>query len=203
MRSISALLLLLLPLQALAYGFLEPGAAKDWVNEPQIDRFSVCFNHSCAETAIVSLQAQDWQRVTELFSPPAEDGAEERRRIGEAIALLERLVAPKIHTEHDKGMNFKGTLAEGNQQDCIDESTNTTTYLTLIQQQGLLRHHQVQETSTRGWFLMGMPHTSAVIRDRASGIDYAVDSWFHDNGKPPEILPVDQWRNGWYPPEDK
>jgi hypothetical protein len=202
MRSTKALWLLMLPLPALAYGFLEQAKVKPWVNDPQIDHFSVCFNHSCAETAIIGLQAQDWQQVADLFSPPAEDGAEERRRIGEAIALLERLVGPKINTEHDKGGNFKGTLAEGNQQDCIDESTNTTTYLTLIQQQGLLRYHQVQETSTRGWFLMGMPHTTAVIRDRESGINYAVDSWFHDNGKPPEILPVDQWRDAWYPPEE-
>jgi hypothetical protein len=199
------LLLLSLPSTLLAArgGFLDTDKIREWVNEPKPDNFAVCFNHTCAETAIIGLNASQWQQVRTLFRPAPANAAEERRRITKAIGLFERLVAPKIGTENDKGMNFEGTLAEGNQQDCIDESTNSTTYLTLMQQDGLLRFHKVQETATRGWFFMGLPHTTAVIKDNASGIDYAVDSWFHDNGDDAEILPVNEWWNGWHPSEKK
>ncbi len=61
---------------------------------------------------------------------------------------------------------------------CIDESTNTTTYLRLFVQGGLMRWHTVEDRATRGWFLFGLPHTTAVMRERASKLRYAVDSWF-------------------------
>jgi hypothetical protein len=191
--------LMLAPLQLGASGFLDSDSPRLWVDEPQLDQFSLCFNHTCKETATVGLDRKQWQRIRDLFTPPPQSASRERQRIAQAIGLLETLVGPMIGTQNDKAMNFQGSLAQGNQQDCIDESTNATTFLTLMAQQHLLKYHQVQATSTRGWFIMGMPHTTAVIRDKASGIDYAVDSWFHDNGHPAEILPLDTWRNGWYP----
>ncbi|MCP3866933.1 MAG: hypothetical protein GY703_02315 [Gammaproteobacteria bacterium] len=83
--------------------------------------------------------------------------------------------------------------------DCIDESTNTTNYLAMMQKDRLLKWHRLEDRSTRGFFIFGMPHTTAVINDRSTGLMWAVDSWFHDNGVPPEILPLDQWRGGWEP----
>lgn len=198
-----AFLLMLLPGLAGAVGFFPDDTPREWVNPPKPGRFSVCFNHSCAETAIIGVSEADWQRIRDQFSPPPKDPAEERKRIAKAIGLMEIIVGPLINTQNDKSMNFKGALAEGNQQDCIDESTDTTTYLTLMEQDGLFRFHRVQETSTRGWFIMGLPHTTAVVRDKQSKIDYAVDSWFHDNGVEPEVLPVDEWWRGWHPPEFK
>ncbi len=49
--------------------------------------------------------------------------------------------------------------------DCIDESINTTLYLTMFQKFGLLREHQVEDRATRGWFIGGWPHTTAVISE--------------------------------------
>jgi hypothetical protein len=197
--------LLLLPLctPAGASSFLDQDAVKAWVDKPTPNRFAVCFNHTCAETAVIGVTKTQWQKVRALFAPKAKSANEERRRIARAIALMERIVGPKIGTQNDKSRNFEGTLAEGNQQDCIDESTNTTTYLTMMEQDHLLHFHTVQETATRGWFIMGMPHTSAVIREDRSGIDYAVDSWFHDNGVEPEILTVEEWWKQWYPKTTK
>ncbi len=34
-----------------------------------------------------------------------------------------------------------------------------------------------------------------------SGQSYAVDSWFHDNGVPAEIVPLPDWLSGWMPRE--
>ncbi|MEO5343810.1 MAG: hypothetical protein H7842_10815 [Gammaproteobacteria bacterium SHHR-1] len=193
--------LLLIPLLSQANPFLEPERIKAWVDEPRLERFSLCYNHSCTETAIVGLSAKQWAQVERLFRPKPKGPAAERKAIARAIGLLETLVAPLIGTQQDKALNFQGSLAQSNQLDCIDEARNSTTYLKLMQQLGLLRFHRVRDTATRGWFINGMPHTTAVIRERRSGLDYAVDSWFHDNGVAAEVLPVDEWSNGWHPPE--
>ena len=89
--------------------------------------------------------------------------------------------------------------------DCIDESINTTLYLAMFQKFGLMRLHQVEDRATRGWFIGGWPHTTAVIgetavpRERGSDRLWAVDSWFLDNGQPPFILPLETWKAGWEP----
>ncbi len=46
----------------------------------------------------------------------------------------------------------------------------------------------------RGFFLDGRyPHATAVIKEKASGKQHAVDSWVHDNGVYPEIKPLSVW----------
>lgn len=193
----------LLPQWVLAFGFLDQDELKPFVKNPKVSRFSLCFNHSCQKVKSVGLSQKQWNEVRQIFTPRPADAKAERAAIARAIGRLEVLVAPTINSQNDKGRNFQGSFAQGSQLDCIDESTNSTTYLTLMQRNGLLKFHEVRPTSTRGWIINGMPHTTAVIRELATGADFAVDSWFHDNGVPPEILPLDQWSDGWNPPRIK
>jgi hypothetical protein len=174
--------------------------AYDFVDQPSPKAFSVCYRHSCAQVDVIGLSEPQWQGVRALFPEPAYSAEQERQRIAEAIAYLEREVGPIIHTEHDKRGNIEGFMGDGNQLDCVDESSNSTTYLTLIEQDGLLHWYRTDERATRGFLIFGgWPHTTATIRDRHSGERWAVDSWFHDNGEPPEILPLAKWRDGWSP----
>jgi len=83
--------------------------------------------------------------------------------------------------------------------DCVDESTNTMVYLTMLQNSNLLHWHTVEHRVSRGIMSFQLPHFTAVIRDGESGIKYAVDSWFLDNGQPPFIVPIDEWQAGWKP----
>jgi hypothetical protein len=62
-----------------------------------------------------------------------------------------------------------------------------------------MRFHTVEDRATRGYFIFGYPHTTAVIKEKESGKQYAVDSWFFDNGKPPVIVPLETWKDGWKP----
>jgi hypothetical protein len=176
-----------------AYGF---------VDQPDPKAFSVCYKHSCAQVDVIGLSEPQWQGVRALFPGPAKSAEEERQRIAEAIAYLEREVGTLIHTEHDKRGNIEGFMGASNQLDCVDESSNSTTYLTLMEQDGLLHWYRTDERATRGYLIFGgWPHTTATIRDRRSDERWAVDSWFHDNGEPPEILPLAKWRDGWSPPD--
>ena len=168
---------------------------------PSPRHFEVCYNHTCKEVEELSLTPNQWQQIRDLFLPPAGSAAQEREQIAAAVAHIEVFVGEKIGTSNEKGGNLQGLSSGGNQFDCIDESTNTTTYLTMMEQDGLLRWHKVEERKTRNLFFFGgWPHTTAVISEKENGKLWAVDSWFYDNGTPPAILPIDQWSDGWKPP---
>jgi hypothetical protein len=170
------------------------------ISHPTVDRFSVCFNHSCETVVTQALSRDEWQRVTALLQPAAPTAAAERRAIGHALALMEQIVGNHTGTRGDKGGNLRGFGAPG-QLDCIDESTNTSTYLYLLESAGLLQYHTLQARVTRFGLFVGMPHTTAVIRETASGQRYAVDTWFFDNGEPPPIIELSAWKSGWDPAE--
>ncbi len=170
----------------------------DIITDPTPGHFSVCHEGTCAEVDTIGITPAQWRKVEAVFQPQAKSAVGERRRIARAIGLMEKIVGPYTHTAGDKGGDVRG-LGEYGQMDCIDEATNTTTYLTMMAHAGLLHFHTVQPTSTRLPNFWTWPHTTAVIREDATGTEYAVDSWFGDNGDPPYILPLKVWKTGWRP----
>jgi hypothetical protein len=174
----------------------------DLPGDPSLDAFPICFKHTCAAVATVSLTPKEWAEIKGLLQPSAATPEAERELIKKAVARLEVVIGEKVNTSQDKGGNFDGMfISDSFQMDCIDESSNTTTYLTLMQKDGLLKWHTVQPTKTRGFFIFGMPHTTAVIKENQTNKKWAVDSWFRDNGVEPDVLPISIWSDGWYPPK--
>lgn len=157
---------------------------------PAFDGFPVCYNFECSRQQTVKFDAQQWQAIRVLFTPAAGSAADERAMIRRAIAQMEAFAGALTGTS-DIGGNVAGAGRPG-QMDCIDESTNTTTYLTLLQQDGLLHWHAVRERAQRDKWIIDI-HWTAVIRDTDSGQLYAVDSWFLDNGQPPYIQKLEDW----------
>ncbi len=155
--------------------------------------FYSCTDYHCDEGETVSLSAQQWSQVRALFAAPRSP-AEERRQVRAAIALLEVQVGGITGTSRDLAKNVAGAGQPG-QLDCISESKNTTTYLQLLSNDGLLHWHTVEERRLRHPWILDL-HWAAVIRDKNSGKRYAVDSWFLDNGQLPYIQPLDQWLSG-------
>ena len=168
------------------------------VADPSPGRFSVCHGGTCEIVSQVALAEDQWRRVAELFAAPVAGAKQERARIAEAIARLETFAGALTGTAGDRAENGIGE-SWWSQMDCIDESTNSTTYLRMLASQGLLRFHRVEARVTRGFFIFGWPHTTAVISERETDARWAVDSWFHENGRPPEIVPLDLWKGGWRP----
>jgi hypothetical protein len=170
----------------------------DIISTPTPESFSVCFDHTCASVVTVSLTADEWRSATRPVREPAASATAERAAIAESIALLEAIVGRYTGTHRDRGRNLPG-IGQAGQLDCIDESTNTTTYLRLLERDGLFRHHSVGKRSTRFGLFVGMPHTTAVIEELGSQRRYAVDSWFLDNGQPPFIAELEHWKAGAAP----
>lgn len=170
----------------------------DIVTDPTPESFSVCHGGTCTLVTQAGLDAEQWAQIAAIFPSPARDAEEERSRIAEAIARLETVVGALTDTADDRAENQKGRDWRS-QMDCIDESTNSTTYLRILARAGLLRWHRVEARVTRGFFIFGWPHTTAVVSEVAGGAKWAVDSWFFDNGKPPVIVPLELWETGWRP----
>jgi hypothetical protein len=169
----------------------------DLISMPQPSRFTICYHGTCQDMAQVHLEAGQWHSIQLKFTDN-NSPQQERENIRRAIAHMETIVGKITGTSVDKAKTLPH-LGEENQLDCIDESTNTTFYLMMMANDGLIRWHTIEDRETRGYFLFGWPHTTAVIRDKQSGQKYAVDSWFLDNGEPPYILPLEQWEDGWEP----
>ena len=164
----------------------------------QSKRFMICNQVSCEETVPIRLNEDSWNVVRTLFEPPATDGQSERIQIAAAIARLEQLVADQAGTFDDQPRN-RGTFRGTRQLDCVAETTNTTIYLLLLAEQGLLRWHSVAYPKHRGLANLQFPHNTAVLIEKDSEQPFAVDSYFHANGQPPEIVPLATWVDGYDP----
>lgn len=169
-----------------------------FIGYPTPDNFSICLHNTCQDFAFVSLSEQQWQQVTAFFIDTASNAEQERQQIKKAIALLESLSGQQTLTHLDKAKNdFSGGVS--GQLDCIDEATNTTIYLRLLANAGLLKWHQQASRMTRGILSGNAPHTTATLIETQSQQRFAVDSWFGSNGKPPYIVPFAEWESGWKP----
>lgn len=189
---LSAALILLTGCAALAERRVAGMVAAD----PSPASFTVCHGSGCKARTPVGLSDAQWGKVRALFRPASADAAAERARIADAIGLLERLVAPQAGTGEDAARNLVAS-DQSTQLDCIDEAVNSTTYLRMIAADGLLRFHRVELPAHRGGIILA--HNTAVVREIATGQEFAVDSWFFANGVPPPVLPLTAWRDGWEP----
>ena len=165
---------------------------------PQLNHFEVCQGGGCAKVSATQLTLEDWQKVAAVFNPKAENAEQERVQIAEAIGVLEGIVGKKVGTDTDLAGTFDNSDTPG-QMDCNDEAINTTSYMRLLKQAGLMQLHDIEDTRTRNFFFTGWPHSTAVIHEIASKQRYAVDSWFYDNGHPATIVPFEQWKANYEP----
>ena len=165
--------------------------------EPSLDAMTVCYDFGCRNRSIVNLPEHEWLEVANWFHPPAKTPQEELRQIRQAIGWMEEVVGRYTPTHKDVAMSLPlidnyQDLFPG-QQDCIDESINTTTYLRLFEQQGLLQHFEVIERAYRR-AIIGQ-HWAAQIRQKSNGARFVVDSWFQPNGYLPAIQASKDWED--------
>ena len=173
------------------------------IDAPQKNEVVVCHAYGCKmktpyrfSSANIAEITREMRRVKRNNSPE-----EERRAVAYAIGLMERQVGKALGIQDKAGMQW---LASGDptQEDCVDESTNTTSYLMVLQANGLLRYHTVEGPLGEDNMLYGTmigrpvkywPHYTATIRETKTGQRWAVDSWIADNGENPSITKLEDW----------
>lgn len=165
---------------------------------PRGNTVTVCHAYGCQMQTPVTFRPNDIAAIAELMRKTKKDKSahEERRAIAYAIGWMERHTGEKTGASADRaGMEFNGP-GDPTQQDCVDEATNTTSYLLVLQQNGLLQHHTVGIPFSKGNILLGIsnwPHWTAVIHEKGSGQRWAVDSWIYQNGENPAIVEAEKW----------
>ena len=169
------------------------------VPEPTKNTVYVCHAYGCQMRTKFRFTDQDIAELTAIMKKwrtKADTAEEERRGVAYAIGWIERRVGDVVGTKDDRaGMDFAGS-GDPTQQDCVDESTNTTSYMTVMQANGLLRHHKVgvpfsKENYLRG--IAGWTHWTAVLIENASQQHWAVDSWIYANGENPAVVKTEEW----------
>jgi hypothetical protein len=165
---------------------------------PRGNTVTVCHAYGCQMQSPVVFGSNELKEIAAEMKKvkKADNAAEERRAIAYAIGWMERYVGEKIGTKADRpGMEFNGP-GDPTQQDCVDEATNTTSYLLILERNGLLKHHKIGRPFSRGNILLGVSnwiHWTATMHENATGVKWAVDSWIYANGENPAIVEADKW----------
>jgi hypothetical protein len=160
------------------------------------DEVTICYNYGCYAKAQVNYSDAQLASLQQLLAA-AGDAAAERAAISMVIGRMYAIAGEQTPVWRDKGGNF-ADRGENGQMDCIDHSTNTYTFLSLLELHGWLRFHEVLDPIRRLRFFL-VVHWSARVRDRGTQQAYAVDSWYVDNGRPAVVIPVEDWRSGNIP----
>ena len=164
--------------------------------DPDPSDFIICHSYGCSYTTGVSLTGDEWSTVTRYLEMAPDTAGEERRQLMLALAQIEKLVGEKTGTSRDVGGSFAG-VGRKFQLDCVDEMTNTATYLTMLNKQGLLRFHSPERRVTQSFFGRDFwTHTVATVKEKESQQEYIIDTWVLDNGELPYIMPIEDWDEG-------
>ena len=121
------------------------------MDAPKANRVEVCHAYTCQMKTSYEFTSTNIAEITSLIRKIKRNDspAEERRAIAYAIGLMERQVGAVLGIRDKAGMQWTAS-GDPTQQDCVDESTNTTSYLMVLQSNGLLRYHTVGGHVGRG-----------------------------------------------------
>jgi hypothetical protein len=173
------------------------------VAPPEKNAVEVCRAYTCSQKTTFYFRPKDMKDIEAVMhkTKRADTPFEERRAIAYAIAMIENKVGARLGIKDRPGMEFRGT-GDPSQQDCVDEATNTTSYLLILQSHGLLKHHTVGIPFSKGDLLKATlegdpvkywPHWTAVIHEKKTGQRFAVDSWIYVQGENPAVVEVEKW----------
>ena len=170
--------------------------------KPTLAEFTVCHGFGCAERSHASLSLAEWNKVRAVFRPRARNAKAERQQVARAVALMERLVGPKtgtnVHQWTHRNKLIYPNFGDPTQLDCVDESVNTWTYMTMMERGNLLRFHRVASLSNAGGLTDPFMRNTAVLKEKDGGY-YAIDTSLVGYGEPPTVMPLATWMGSWPP----
>ncbi len=167
----------------------------------------ICFNWTCSNVQALTFSANDMAGVKQhlaMCSGSSLHDRLQRLRIGIwQMELLAQKHQPLL--SNDLAINDYEHGVEG-RTDCVDNTSNTTTFLSILQAVKALPEWSVSAPEVRNLFDITLTHWTAVVTDEQSGEKWSVDSWYHPHGHLPLVLPLDDWADeemGWEPPFDR
>jgi len=161
---------------------------------PTAERFTVCYGFICRRRYVLDFTAADHKALTEILAKGKASAEAERAAVQQAIVWFDRRVGPIIGTDKRIPRADFRYFDDKHNFDCYDTTRNTASMLLVLQEWGLLRHHVVADPRFRGKFYLGQtPHNTAVLTDKATGVDWSVDMWTRGYAELPAIMTIEQW----------
>jgi hypothetical protein len=162
---------------------------------PADTRIIACHGYGCSRRLMLSMDQSLLERAARLLKAGRSNPEAERRAIREIVKTYTAHLSQALGGPPDTPGSPPQMSGMHGQMDCIDETANTTSLLLVLEEKALLAHHQVERPQSRGLFIDGRyPHVTAVIAEKRTGLEFAVDPWRVAPGQQPDILPLDEWR---------
>lgn len=164
------------------------------ITQTKTSRIIVCHGFDCSYKTAYAVSEEDLTRFADIMAEGTASPEAERKAIAAANMYYEERAAQFIGIRDKAKSNIRQSREKG-QMDCIDESTNTRSMLLFLAENGWLKHHKVEWNVSRGFLLDARYfHSTAVIKENATGKKWAVDSWYEPTGQAPDITPLSYWK---------
>ena len=167
------------------------------------DQVGYCFGHGCKNKGTIAIDESQWGEIQSLFTAKNLTPDAEREAIAIAIGRIENIAGDQNGTSVDKAGTFMSDVGK-RQLDCIDEAVNASNFISLLQRDGLIKHHTLRQPILRSWVNGNILHATAVL-EQVNGPQsetvalWSVDSSFFKNGESATVSPLPQWQSGWVP----
>jgi hypothetical protein len=164
---------------------------------PDGDKVFVCSSYGCRTQTPFRFTEADIAEVKKIMSDKrTATPAEEREAIKAALAWMGNRADTAVGTAGDRPSDDFAGNGDPGQMDCVDVATNLSSYMLVMENHKILRHHtvgsiHVKEDILRGW--SGWTHYAGALIDNKTKQKFAVDGWLLASGKPPEIVEVERW----------
>jgi hypothetical protein len=165
---------------------------------PRNNTITLCHAYGCQKQTRITFKQEHIQELARIIAKTkkADTPFEERRGVAYAIAWMYVHTGKITGTIADRpGMDYNGS-GDPTQMDCVDHSTNTTSFLLVLQNNKLLKWHTVGRPFAKGNILKGLdhwPHWTAILTENGSGQRWAVDSWIYAIGENPAVIEAEKW----------
>ncbi len=159
---------------------------------PSASEMTVCYGFGCRRRAMLDFTAADRGALARILAGGRGSAAAERAAVRKAMVWFDRRMGPVIGTTRRVARADITAPDVTHNYDCWDTTRNTTGLLLVLQGWGLLRYHVVGDPQSRG-LIIQRPHNTAVLVERATKAEWAVDMWTHAYAEPPDVMPLAQW----------
>ncbi len=164
------------------------------INPPSAETMTVCYGFVCRRRAELDFSDADRKALTQILASGKATAAAERAAVQKAVVWFDKRMGPVIGTTTRVARADIRNRADASNYDCWDSTRNVSSFLLVLQEWGLLKHHTVGNPRYRGnIFAMQLPHNTAVLMETASRVEWSVDMWTTRYAQPPDVMLVEQW----------
>jgi hypothetical protein len=161
---------------------------------PSASSMTVCYGFVCRRREILDFTPGDRKALTLILAAGRASAAAERAAVQKAVIWFDRRMGPLIGTNNRVAKADFRYFDDKHNYDCWDTTRNTTSLLLVLQQWQLFKYHVVGDPHYRGNALvLQTPHNTAVLVERATGVEWVVDMWPRGYSQPPDVMTVEKW----------